>query len=61
MRRPGRHRLDVTAALMTRRERAAAWIAKQVCRVIGHDPEQRFTGDTICHRCRVVLGRWKRW
>lgn len=45
--------------LETRRERVAGRLARSVCRVIGHDPENRFTGDTICHRCRAGLGRWR--
>lgn len=54
-----RHRLPADE-LMTRRDRLADWWTKVVCRVVGHDPEQMFSGATICHRCRIGLGRWRR-
>jgi len=57
VRRPARHRLD---PVMTRRERFEDWWAKAVCRIVGHtDPERRFSGAQICHRCRTGLGRWR--
>lgn len=51
--RPARH-------LTTRRERIRDGLARLVCKVTRrHDPERRFTGDIICHRCRTGLGRWR--
>lgn len=46
-------------AMATPRERVVGGWWKLVCKVFGHDPENRFTGDTICHRCRTGLGRWR--
>ena len=45
--------------MSTRDELWRDWWAKKVCRAIGHDEENRFTGDIICARCRVGLGRWR--
>lgn len=56
--RHGKHRTN-PELLPTRRERWAAGLAKAVCRIVGHDPDNRFTGDVICSRCRVGLGRWR--
>lgn len=51
-----RHRVNYQA---TQRGGLADWLAKLTCKFVGHDPEQRFTGATICHRCRIGLGRWR--
>ena len=57
--RRGKHHRTSLDPLITRRERWADRLAKATCRVIGHDPDNRFTGDTICSRCRIGLGRWR--
>lgn len=47
------------APMQTQRERATDALARLVCAVAGHVPDKRFTGDTICSRCRTGLGRWR--